>query len=173
MKKGSAVLGREMLKEVRKDMMLIKTPSWLSLAPSHPGEAKWGKFSADQWRTFCSVNLPITLIRMWGSMQEGSKEHRMLVNFMHLVTAVNFGTMRRVSSQIIECYEYHMHEYLTTLLDLYPGTEITPYQHLSLHHGPILRAFGPTHGWRCFPFERCNGRLQQIPTNKKFGKSAV
>lgn len=154
-------------------MALLKTPSWISLAPSHPGEAKWGKFSADQWRTFCSVNLPVTLIRLWGNQPQDSKEYCMLTNFMDLVTAVKLGTMRRVSTSLIDQYEHHMYSYLSTLLDLYPGTEITPYQHLSLHHGPLLRGFGPTNGWRCFPFERCNGRLQQIPTNKKFGMSSL
>lgn len=68
-------------------------------------------------------------------------------------------------------YEAHMHKYLTSLLDLYPNTNITPYQHLALHFGPLLRRFGPTHAWRCFPFERYNYLVQQIPTNSKPGMS--
>lgn len=151
-------------------MNLVFLPSWLPAAPAHPGEKKWGKFSADQWRTFSMVNLPVTLIRLWGLKNRESRKHRMLVNFLHLVSAVKLATMRNVNEEQITGYEYHMHEYLTTLLDLYPETSITPYQHLSLHFGHLLRRFGPTHAWRCFPFERYNYLMQNVPTNGHLGK---
>ena len=150
-------------------MQRLKLPSWVSRAPAHPGEKKWGKFSADQWHTFCTINLPITLTRLWGGNKD-SREHQMLENFMHLVIAVKLASMRSLTPSRIELFEQHMFQYLTTLLELYPGTTITPYQHLSLHFGDMLRRFGPTHGWRCFPFERYNYLLQQIPTNMKFGE---
>lgn len=94
----------------------------------------------------------------------------MLTNFMHLVTAVKLGTARRVTRDSISAYELHMHRYLTGILELYPNTEISPYQHLALHFGPMLKRFGPSHTWRCFPFERYNYLLQKIPTNSRFGK---
>lgn len=168
-KKRTAVLGRDTIAEIRRDMHEITLPSWFTRAPSHPGERKWGKFTADQWRAFCMVNLPITLIRLWGSKPKDSREHKMLINFMHLVTAVKLGTMRKVTGTSIAAYELHMHKYLTGVLKLYPHTEISPYQHLALHFGTMLQRFGPTHTWRCFPFERYNYLLQKIPTNSKFG----
>ncbi|KAJ7138672.1 hypothetical protein C8R43DRAFT_955157 [Mycena crocata] len=148
-------------------------PSWLAMGPSHPGESKWGKLSADQWRSFCSIHLVITLIRLWGSFPPESHEHQRLVNFMHLQAAVTLATARYMTPARIDLYEGHMEAYLVSLLELYPGTSITPYQHLSLHYGPTLRGFGPTHGYRCWPFERNNYRLQQIPTNKKFGDMEI
>lgn len=169
--KSTRVLGRSLLAEVRKDMTRLNIPSWVSRAPSHPGEAKYGKFSADQWRTFCTINLPVTLIRLWGKESEDTREAKMLKNFMHLVTAIRLASMRSMTAERIDEYQRHMHRYLVTLLDLFPGTSITPYQHMSLHFGDMLRRFGPTHGWRCFPFERYNYLLQQIPTNNKLGKS--
>ena len=167
-----AILGTAMLEEIRRDMDKLKLPSWVSPAPRHPGESKWGKFTVDQWRTFCTINLPITLIRLWSSSEKGSRKQRMLDNFMHLVTAVKLATMRRMTPSRIALYQSHMHQYLTTLLELYPSTTITPYQHMSLHFGTILDRFGPTHAWRCFPFENYNYILQQIPSNNKFGALA-
>jgi hypothetical protein len=165
------VLGRGILAEVRKDMALLGLPSWSPAAPAHPGEKCWGKFGADQWQTFCMVNLPITLIRLWGSKPKDSREHCMLVNFLHLISAVKLAAMRKMSKERITQYKAHMHKYLTSLLNHYPNMSITPYQHLSLHFGPLLQCFGPTHAWHCFAFEHYNYLMQQILTNSKPGAS--
>ena len=169
-KKDYAVLlGRNLLKEIRADMARLKTPSWLSLAPKHPGEASWGSYTADQWHAFCTINLTITLIRLWGGYEKTSHEYRALENYMHLVTAIETATARKVTPSRIKDYEFHIYQYLSTLIELYPGTTISPYQHLALHYGAFLRRFGPSHGWRCWAFERANYKLQQIPTNTKYG----
>jgi hypothetical protein len=168
-KKRTVVLGRETLREIRNDMAHMQHPSWLDPAPKHPGERKWGKFTADQWRTFCTINLPITLIRLWGGKDKKSREYQMLENFMHLVAAIKLATMRKMTPARIQQYKSHISQYLSSLLDLYPHTSITPYQHLSLHFGDHLERFGPNQAWRCFPFERYNFLMQQIPTNDKFG----
>lgn len=165
------VLGRGVLREIRSDMQRLVQPTWVSRAPAHPGEKKWGKFTADQWKTFCTQNLPDTLTRLWGQKPEDSRERRCLDNFMHLVSAVKIANLHKITEARILEYEAHMDAYLTTLLDLFPGTSITPYQHLSLHFGDHLRRFGPVHSWRCFPFERFNYILQNFPTNEKFGGS--
>lgn len=150
-------------------MQNMQLPSWISRAPTHPGETKYGKYHADQWQAFCTINLPVTLVRLWGSKPKDSREYRMLENFMHLVTAVKLATMRKITPSRITDYEHHIRQYLSTLLDLFPGTEVSPYQHMSLHFGDQLRRFGPTHAWRCFPFERYNYLFQKIPTNNIYG----
>ncbi|RXW11541.1 hypothetical protein EST38_g14314 [Candolleomyces aberdarensis] len=171
--KGVAgVLGRDVLKEIRKDIEQLNLPSWHSTSHRYPGEKRWGKLTAAQWRTFCIVNLPVTLVRLWGSAPSGSVEQSRLQNFMHLVTAVKFASMYNLNEERISKYEYHMHTYLTSLRRLYPGVTITPYQHLSLHFGEQLRNFGPVHAWRCFAYERYNHILQGIPTNQRFGEYA-
>lgn len=159
-----------MLAEVRADMERTRLPTWVSRADSNPGEASRGKLSADKWRSLCLINLPITLIRLWGSEPKSSRNRQLLDNYMHLVTAIKLATMRELTPDRIVAYQEHMHSYLTSLLVLFPNTTITPYQHLSLHFGDILMRFGPTHSWRCYPFERYNHIMQQIPTNRKFGE---
>lgn len=154
-------------------MERLGQPTWVSRAPAHPGEKKWGKFTADQWKTFCMQNLPDTLIQLWGQKPPDSLERRRLDNFMHLVSAVKIANLHKITEKRIQEYEYHMHSYLTSLLELFPGTSITPYQHLALHFGNHLRRFGPVHAWRCFPFERFNYILQNFSTNEKFGGSQL
>lgn len=168
--KRSGVLGRETLKAIRSDMDNLELPSWLAPAPRHPGEAKQGKFTADQWRTFCTVNLTLTLNRLWGQEVPGSRRRLMLDNFMHLVTAVKLASMRCMTPTRIDDYAFHMHSYLSGLLELYPNTALSPYQHLALHIPHFLEGFGPVQAWRCFSFERYNYLLQNIPTNMKFGE---
>lgn len=152
-------------------------PSFIPSAPSKPGEAAQGKFSADQWRTFSTIHLPITLIRLWG-LKPGTRKYKMLVNFMHLVTAVRLANMRVMTAERIDQFEHHIQTYLEDLIGfgfadpmegLYPHTRISPYQHMMLHFGSLLRRFGPVHSWRCFAFERLNYILQSFPTNSRFG----
>ena len=167
--KGTRVLGRETLTEIWNDMERMGLPSWVAPAPHEPGTARHGKFSADQWRTFCTINLVFSLIRLWGREDKDSRKHRMLANFMDLITAVKIAHSRTMTPSRISQYEFHMHRYMVTLLELYPGTRVAPNQHLSLHYGSLLRQFGPTHAWRSFAFERYNYFMQKTKTNMKFG----
>jgi len=150
-------------------MGVLSFPSWMTKAPAHPGESKWGNFSADQWRTFCTHILPVTLIRLWGNRDQSTVERQQLDNFMHLVSAVKLATMRTITEARVAEYEYHIYEYLRTLLILYPNIKPTAYHHLVLHFGDFLRGMGPSSAYRCFNFERYNYILQKLPTNRIFG----
>ena len=63
-----------------------------------------------------------------------------------------------------------MTTYLRLILELYPGTRLTPNQHKALHIGPGLVRFGPAPGWWMFPFERLIGILQKTNHNFKTGQ---
>jgi hypothetical protein len=167
--KKTNVLGKLSLEEVRSDMEKLKLPTWFKTAPKHPGDVRWGKFKADEWKAFCTVNLPITLTRLWGLKPKHDRQYQMLENFLHLVTAVTCANQRKLTDDTIKLYDLHISAYLNGFVQLFPFANITPYQHLSLHFSSHLRRWGPTHSWRCFAFERYNGVLQALPTNNKFG----
>ncbi|KAF9442396.1 hypothetical protein P691DRAFT_765263 [Macrolepiota fuliginosa MF-IS2] len=158
------------LPEQCKDMVNLSLPSWVSKGPAYPGQEKGGKLHADQWWSFFTINLPITLTRLWGAEPQDSHKAKMLENFLYLVSVVKVVSKRTIVEEDILLYEDHMQKYLKTLWDLYPGIELTPYQHIALHFGDYLRRFSPTHGWRCFAFERYNYVLQQVSTNQLFGQ---
>ena len=168
---GTHVLGEETLHAIREDIAKLRLPTWVSPPPKHPGDSKWGKFKAEEWKTFCTINLPITLTRLWGSRPETDRMFLMLKNFLDLVTAVKIADKRSIGELDIQLYEHFMASYLRGLLQLYPDLKLKPYHHLALHIPAHLRRFGPTHAWRCNHFERYNGILQKIKDNNKFGKS--
>jgi hypothetical protein len=167
--KKTRVLGQQMLGEIWSDMGKTHLPSSVTPLPKNVGSAQAGSLGADEWRTFCLIHLPITLIRLWEG-NESSREAQMLKNFMDLVTAVKLASMRTTCASRIQSYELHMQRYLSQLLVLYPGATITPNHHLSLHLPEILDRFGPSHAFRAFVFERGNLILQQTPTNNKMGQ---
>lgn len=147
-------------------------PSNVTPVPKTIGSTRHGKLSADQWRTTCTIHLVYTLNRLWGNEPaEDSRHQAMLANFMDLVTATKLASMRTMSEERASLFRSHMIRYLRSLLDLYPGTTLSPNQHLSVHLYELFLHWGPTHAWRCFAFERCNFRLQRIPTNMRLGVS--
>jgi len=164
------ILGSNTVREIQVDISKTDLPSWITKPPSDVGTAKCGKLNADQWRTLCTINLVVTLVRLWGN-HENQRFQKMLDNFMDLATAVKLGSKRVLSLSTIEDYEEHIFRYVKDMLDLYPWTNMTPNQHLALHFGEHLRRFGPTQSTRTFATERENLRLRNVPTNRKFGES--
>ncbi|KAI6024144.1 hypothetical protein PISMIDRAFT_25540 [Pisolithus microcarpus 441] len=168
--KKSRVLGRTTLASIWGDIDHLHIPSWLAPVPRKAGSSRHGKLSADQYQTLFTVNLPFTLGRLWGTKEPDSMEYRMFANFMDLVSAVKLAMRRTMTADRVSKYRFYMKRYLLTLLDLYPGLCLSPTHHICLHLADLLEDFGPAHAWRCFPFERYNGMLQQIPTNGKHGE---
>lgn len=167
---GRGVLGRTVLTAAHEDARNVELPSWVNQVPSGFGTTSHGKLSADQWRTLCSINLPITLIRLWGDSLPDTREYKMLHNFMDLVTAVEVGSMLVTSEELIQLYDKSLLKYLTTLKELYKEAKIAPNHHLAMHITDFLRIFGPVHAWRAFALERYNYMLQQTNTNRRLGE---
>ncbi|KAI6001766.1 hypothetical protein EDD15DRAFT_2158234, partial [Pisolithus albus] len=161
------VLGRTTLTFIWEDINRLHIPSWVTPAPRRAGSARHGKISADQYQTLFTVNLPFTLGRLWGTKEPDSAEYKMFANFMDLVSAVKLAMKHTMTADHISKYRFYMKRYLQTLVDLYPGLCLSPTHHICLHLADLFENFGPAHAWRCFPFERYNGMLQQIPTNGK------
>ncbi len=177
-KKGRAklgVIGQDTLYEIWSDMdpRRMELPTGITPAPANIGVAKAGKLTADQWRSACTINLVVTLIRLWGTKDRENRYFHMLSNFMDLVTAIKIAHKRSQTPQTRNQYTFYMRRYLSRMLTLYPSVTFTPNQHLSLHFEEHLERFGPTHASRCFVFERENLVLQKFPKNMKHGGSAL
>ena len=138
------------------------------MAPANFGSAGFGKLKADHWRTICTINMVITLGRLWGSTNASAEETAAFENFSHLICAVDLATRRSMNGDRAAAYDLHMERYLRGLRHLY-NHALVPNHHLTLHLRPFLEGFGPVHGWWAFPFERYNGTLQRMKTNSKPG----
>lgn len=162
-----AVLGRDVMEAVWKDMESAQLPSWIGSAPARWGTTERGKLSADQWRTICTIHLPITLICLWG--QENGRKQELLHNFMELVSAVRIANMRVSSKNQIDAYNAHIFRYAAGLKALFPDEKLRPSHHAALHIGDMLDLFGPVHSHSAPFFERYINFLHHVNTNQKLG----
>lgn len=162
------VLGRDVLEAVWDDMTRTELPSWMSPAPKNWGTATRGKLTADQWKVVATVHLPITLMHLWGTPQDG-RRFLMLCNFMDLSAAVQLAHQRIITKKHIEDYEQLLLRYLSGMMVLFKDLKLQPIHHVSMHAGDFLRLFGPTHSVRTQGFERFNEKLGLQNTNGKSG----
>ena len=114
-RRRGAILGREVLQKVREDMACTLYPTFLNRAPPDVGSASAGTLTAEQWRTFCMINLVITLVWIWGFLPQCDRRAQFLKNFVDLVAAVRLGTAKRLTPSKINSYEVRMLDYLCGL----------------------------------------------------------
>lgn len=153
------------------------TPTWISSVPRTFGEASAGTLKADEWRSFCTIYLPIALICEWGegsthqNINQGIRLRRVLDHVMLLVSAVTTVCKRVTSVEHALVYRLLLAEYIANLTSIHPHAHGLPNIHAALHIYDFLLLFGPVYSWWCFPFERLIGVLQRIPSNHIFGMS--
>ncbi|KAI0706638.1 hypothetical protein C8Q76DRAFT_630087, partial [Earliella scabrosa] len=152
---------------VRRDMTLTLVPTSVGRVPVNVGSASAGTLSADHWRTFCTIHLSITLIRLWGDLPSSDRRRNLLDNFLHMVIAVRYGTTRRITRAKIQTYSHHIFQYVRGLRELFPEQDLVPNQHLALHLGEVLERFGPTQAYWAFPFERFIRILRKANSNNR------
>ncbi|KAJ3545248.1 hypothetical protein NM688_g5647 [Phlebia brevispora] len=166
-KARTRIIGKTRLTAVWKDMNRVELPSTVTPVPSTIGTKAQANLSAAEWRTFCTINLPITLISLWGCKPLDSREYQLLKNFIDLVTAVKLASARVVTAESLAKYQQYMHGYLSDLLELFPGCTILYNQHKALHIQEVFEYVGPAHVQWCFGFEHGNHELQVINTNNR------
>jgi len=152
---------------VWEDMARTQLPSWVTDVPRNWGTPARGKLSANNWRVICTVHLPITLIRLWGSNDAPEDRKHKLKNFMYLVQAVQIANLRSISKKDIELYENCIHRYLTGFKTLYKCAKVKLIHHAALHYGDVLRGFAPAHTHGAAFYERYIHSMQGENHNMK------
>ncbi|KIN92905.1 hypothetical protein M404DRAFT_104897, partial [Pisolithus tinctorius Marx 270] len=125
------------------------------------------KLSTDQWQSVGMIHLVITLIWIWGHSE--GRQHEMLDNYMHLVTAIYIANLHSTSWELVSHYTEHFKCYLSGVLDLYKEAKLQPVHHACLHFERLLVGLGPVHSWRAWAFKHFNYRPQRTKTNMHFG----
>jgi hypothetical protein len=154
-------------------------PTWISSVPKTFGEASAGTLKADEWRSFCTIYLPIALICEWGEgtvhkkVAQGIRFRQALDHAMLLVSAVTVVCRRVTSIEHALVYRQLLAAYLRDLTTVHAHAHGLPNIHAALHIYDFLLLFGPVYSWWCFPFERLVGVLQRIPNNHKLGRPLV
>lgn len=169
----------EVLQTIRLCIKNIKVPTWINSVPANFGDAREGSLKADEWRTLCTIYIPLALVVLWGEGSKHSDEayekrcRSVLDHTMKLVCAVNIACKRSSSDDLAQIYRSHMVDYVRDLRSIHPPARPKPNMHMSLHIYDFLLLFGPVHSWWCFPFERLIGALQKISTNGRSGTLAL
>lgn len=89
---------------------------------------------------------------------------------MILIEFIGIGVAHQVTEESVRHYSRLVRQYIDQVCVLFPGTTITPTQHLATHFGPILLDFGPSRDWAGWVFERLNLFAQSEETNGKSGE---
>ena len=158
----------EVQKQLRLDISNMVIPSWIEKPPRNFGSVSHSKLKADQWRTVGTIFMAVTLVRLWGCSNAPEQDRAALVNFVHLVIAVDSATWHSMSKSRAALFNKHMEQYVKGLRTLYKHP-LVPNHHMSLHLRPCLEQFGPVYGWWLYPFERYNRLLQRLNSNYKPG----
>ena len=153
--KHHVVLGKDIMEMVKADMTATLYPSFLKQAPPDVRSASVGTLSAEQWCTFCMINLVVTLVRIWGHLPNSNRRSNLLRNFIDLVATVRVGTAKCITPTKINSYGVRILDYLWGLRNLFPNMALVPNHHLALNLSEVLHSFGPTQSYWAFPFERC------------------
>lgn len=156
----------EELKKIHFSIASTVRPRWHKGPPKNLGEARHGKLKADQWRSLLDFDLPVALAQLW---DETSERRKLFHSTMLLALAMRYATSHVMTKSHIEKYEKYMLEYLTTLREIDPCSNLRPNHHAALHIPRFLELFGLMHGWWMFVYERIIGLLQKTNTNYKIG----
>jgi hypothetical protein len=116
------------------------------------------------------MQLPLILVKVWYGK---NREHMSLLqNFAHLVSAVNLALKRSTTPERIDLYAYHIKEYLTSSLIIFPECQLAPNHHISNHIPEGLTQLGPVRSWWSFPMERLMGSILKSSNNNRLGEPA-
>jgi hypothetical protein len=167
---AEALTDRE-INAIQAELSGIIRPSWHHGPPKNLGDAEHGKLKAEQWRTAIEFDLPVTLVKLWGTKYDGDERRPKLAHStMLLAMAIQWGTSHVTSPHHTQQYGKYMNAYLECIRDVFPGHSFRPNHHACLHLHEFLLRYGPMHGWWMFPFERIIGGLQKTNTNHKIGE---
>ncbi|KAG8941302.1 hypothetical protein FRC04_004621 [Tulasnella sp. 424] len=175
-RRTGAVLGQNVLAQVRNDIRNTTFPSHIRRTPENLGRADHGKLTAEEWFSTCWYSLAITLPRIWsaptfnGNEEEQLRRVKMLRHFSYLVGFTKLALGYVITPQDIKDYKSLVMSYLSGLSTLYDWVKFKPQHHLLLHIPDFAFDLGPTFSWSAWYTELMNGLIQDIPTNSKFGE---
>ncbi|KAG8713395.1 hypothetical protein FRC11_012299 [Ceratobasidium sp. 423] len=128
-----AVLGKEIVEEIKLDMKQTQLPMFLKMPPINFATVDHGKIGAEEYKSLAIVSLPITLIRLWGCAGIDSDYQERLDHFLHLSVVIRILSYQTITAHDINLFEYHYTQYLLGFKGHYPFSSIVLVQHLGLH----------------------------------------
>ncbi|KAJ7192991.1 hypothetical protein GGX14DRAFT_577655 [Mycena pura] len=167
-RRTGAILGKDVMDNIRVDMNRTILPNWVSPVPHNWGTTERGKLTESQWKVLFTVHLLITLIWRWHN--ETGRLKDILHNILLLVTIIEITSLKETSPRIAEVYKVNYKKYMEGILDLFKEDTITPIIHVAGHVGDNLQDLGPSYSRGAQFYERFIHLLQQTKMNHKSGE---
>jgi len=140
-------------------------PTWIDRPPSNLGEKFHGKLKADQWLILFTIFLPLILPELWN--KNISQQNAVLLkNFHDLVAYTHIILSHETSSTMAISFGKHYFQYCKSSQLLFPNVSSCPNHHYAMHIPNLFQFWEPLIKLSKFPYERHNGLLQKIKTNK-------
>lgn len=146
------------LEVIEEKMKKFKVPSSAGRLPSNISSSHGG-FTANQWNNWILIYSPILL--------KGILPNEHLRCWLLFVRACSFLKPRFIEKRHIISADLFLLQFCKEFEQLYGQNSCTPNMHLHLHLKNCLVDYGPLHAFWCYPFERFNGILGSIHTNRK------
>ena len=120
--------------------------------------SNYSSFKAAQWSAWITIYSPVVLHGILPPQHHKS--------WLLFVRACALITQRIVRISDVEIADNLLLIFCKSVQELYGSQYCTPNMHLHLHLKETLLNFGPAHASWCFAFERYNGILAEVTTNK-------
>lgn len=161
----ASLFDAEALSSVRRCIALAVIPSWIDRPPTNLGEKSHGKLKADNWLTLFTIFFPLVIPEIWHA-SESLRTKELLQNFCDLVACTHVVVSHSMSSAMADTFSNAYLRYRQSSHQLFPHLSSRPNHHYAMHIPDLLTFWGPLIKLSEFPYERHNGLLQNIKTNK-------
>ncbi|KAG2192672.1 hypothetical protein INT47_009242 [Mucor saturninus] len=116
---------------------------------------------ADEWKSWVLVYSPV-LLRDVLPLDK-------FKNWIDFVDACRLLATPTITFDDLDDAHAHLERFCQKCEELYPAPTLTCNMHLHIHLRETIRDFGPVYGYWLFGFERYNGLLKKIDTNRRDG----
>lgn len=146
------------LQEIEDSCKLFHVPADIGRLPTNITSG-YGSFTANQWCNWITIYSPVVL--------KGVLHEDDLRCWLLFVRACSILRSRIIKRSDITSAHLYLSEFCKGFERLYSADSCTPNMHLHLHLKDCLLDYGPVHSFWCYAFERYNGVLGAMHTNRK------
>ena len=158
------LLTKQNLSTIESLLYKFCTPINVGRLPSNISSMYKG-YTANQWSNWITI---YSLVVLKGILP--SEHLRCWLLFVRACCILKSHTLRK---QDVITADTYLVQFCRTFQQLYGSEHCTPNMHLHLHLMQCLLDYGPSHAFWCYAFERYNGILGSVHTNRKAVESQL
>lgn len=157
--KEKGYLNKDNLKEIQDIVDSAEVPADVGKLPGIIDNFTFDGFTADELKNFY---LLFAIYSLQGILPRN--HHECLRKF---VIACNYLCNRVLTAEDMKICDNYLLQFCTSFERIFGKQAVTPNIHLHCHLVECMKDYGPIYSFWLFSFERYNGMLGNIPTNRK------